>query len=242
MPNLLTLGVGGAILIPPTGLSGLQYWFQGDQIVGLSDGDLVATWPDGSGFGLNATQSSDIKKATWQTNEVNGLSIVRFDGVDDSMVSPASAAMKPCTLFSLVKFVSGGITAQTIHGGTIVVGPLQWRADNSAGTRFQRIIKQVTSVIGDGPVNILHDAYNVLIITYSSIGEWAIYKNGALDASGTNNVALTASTLQIGANAGLAEFAKMDLEELGGYNRVLNDTERRQLVTYLGTRGGIAVV
>lgn len=49
-------------------------------ITGLNDGDAVATLPDGSGNGYNATEATAEKRPAYKTNELNSKPIIRFSG------------------------------------------------------------------------------------------------------------------------------------------------------------------
>lgn len=91
---------GGAAAWTPTDIAGLQLWLDASQITGLNDGDSVATWPDASGNGHDATQATASKQPTYQTNEVNGKPAVQTDGVDDFIRSTFATA-QPFTRFSV---------------------------------------------------------------------------------------------------------------------------------------------
>jgi hypothetical protein len=77
----------------PDDISGLVLWLDADAIEGLNDGDPVTTWEDQSGNNNDATQSSASAKPTYQTNELNGKPIVRWDGTDDYMTLGDVAAL-----------------------------------------------------------------------------------------------------------------------------------------------------
>jgi len=67
----------------PADIAGLQIWLDASQIVGLNDGDAVATWTDASGNGYNATQGTASKRPIYRPTGINGAAAVQFDGVDD---------------------------------------------------------------------------------------------------------------------------------------------------------------
>ena len=73
----------GSVAWNPTNLgSTLTAWYKADSISG-SDGDSIASWSDSSGNGNTASQAVAVRKPTLQTAELNGLSVVRFDGTND---------------------------------------------------------------------------------------------------------------------------------------------------------------
>ncbi|MGH7571860.1 MAG: hypothetical protein ACREMK_08475 [Gemmatimonadota bacterium] len=70
---------------------GYVAWFKGDGITGLNDGDPVATWDDSGTNNQDANQSTSSMRPVYKTNIVGGKPGVRFDGVDDRLVSPSSS-------------------------------------------------------------------------------------------------------------------------------------------------------
>ncbi len=57
-------------------------WLQADDI-SISDGSAISSWSDRSGNGNDASQATAAYQATYETSEVNGHDVVRFDGTDD---------------------------------------------------------------------------------------------------------------------------------------------------------------
>tara|TARA_Y100001972_G_scaffold127932_1_gene186500 strand:- start:4141 stop:4923 length:783 start_codon:yes stop_codon:yes gene_type:complete len=60
----------------------LSLWYKADTISG-SDGDAVDAWSDSSGSGNNLAQTAPQRQPTLQTEELNSLSVLRFDGAND---------------------------------------------------------------------------------------------------------------------------------------------------------------
>lgn len=73
----------GVAPIQPDAIAGLQLWLKADAITGLINADPVTTWLDSSSAANDVTQATAAKKPTYRTSVINGLPIVRFDGVDD---------------------------------------------------------------------------------------------------------------------------------------------------------------
>lgn len=97
---------GGGGFSDPTDISGLMLWLKADAIVGLSDGDPVSTWEDSSTANNDFAQSTALQKPTYQTNELNSLPIVRFDGGNDSLVSGSITGLTDYTVFIVAKDAS----------------------------------------------------------------------------------------------------------------------------------------
>jgi hypothetical protein len=131
----------------PLDIPGCQFWYDASQIVGLNDADPVATWSDLSGNARHATQATAGKRPLYRTNIVNGLPIIRFDGVDDNLAATGFTLNQPSTIvavfvqrmdpagnkglldgasadYSRYLFVGGsGNTLGVYAGGTPINGP-----------------------------------------------------------------------------------------------------------------------
>jgi hypothetical protein len=62
----------------PASLSSLRAWFDADALTGLADGDAMSSWSDSSGNANNVSNTQTTTKPTYETNELNGKSVVRF--------------------------------------------------------------------------------------------------------------------------------------------------------------------
>lgn len=96
------LGTGSAAFTPAD-VPGLFQWFAADDIVGLNDGDPVTTWTKSGGTGGNATQSSAGAKPSYQTNVVNSLPAVEFDGTADFLELGNMSALTAGRIFIVMK-------------------------------------------------------------------------------------------------------------------------------------------
>jgi hypothetical protein len=78
----------------PSDLAGstLSAWYKADSL-SLSDGDGVASWADSSGNGHTLNQSVGSRQPTFQTNELNGLPVIRYDGSSDILRDGDIAAL-----------------------------------------------------------------------------------------------------------------------------------------------------
>lgn len=79
--NRLNRGLGAAF--SPIDIAGLQIFYDARQLVGLNDGDAVATWSDLSGNSRDATQGTASKRPLYKTNVYGSDPALLFDGVDD---------------------------------------------------------------------------------------------------------------------------------------------------------------
>lgn len=90
--------------ITPASISGCQLWLDAHQITGLADGDPVATWADASGNARDVSEATN--RPTYQTSEINGLPVVRFDGSNDRLEGADNAVWQftDFTMYAVVRF------------------------------------------------------------------------------------------------------------------------------------------
>lgn len=86
--------------------SNLKIWHKADALT-LNDGDPVSSWTDSSGNGKHAVNATTDEQPTFQTNEVNGLPVVRSDGSNDMLTITGHGITKPYTLAVVLKVNEG---------------------------------------------------------------------------------------------------------------------------------------
>jgi len=78
--------------IDPRDISGLSVWYDASDWSTITlNGSAVSQWGDKSGNGLHASQSTANNQPTYAANRRNGLAVVTFDGVNDSLVTSSFA-------------------------------------------------------------------------------------------------------------------------------------------------------
>jgi PKD repeat protein len=106
----------------PGTIPNLILWLRADEIQGLADGQPVASWPDGSGLGNHATQSTASKRPIYRTNEINGMPAVFFDASNDGLATPADP-FTSLTLFAVYSSRAGQ-SGKLLNGGpSFFMGP-----------------------------------------------------------------------------------------------------------------------
>ena len=90
--------------VPPS--SGMMLWLKADAITGVNNGGAVSTWPDSSGLGNNATQTTQADQPTFVTGDLNGEPAVRFTSADAQFMNIAAGfngAMNTLTEIAVLK-------------------------------------------------------------------------------------------------------------------------------------------
>ncbi|MGO8931106.1 MAG: hypothetical protein ACLQU3_29980 [Limisphaerales bacterium] len=62
-------------------------WFRADAISGVSDASPLATWPESSGYGNNASRSNPSQRPTYVMGAINGLPVGRFSAAVESCLN-----------------------------------------------------------------------------------------------------------------------------------------------------------
>jgi hypothetical protein len=122
----------------PSGIAGCELWLEADSIV-ANDGDSISTWT--ATIGTNATVST-AQPPSYQTNEISGLPVVRFNGVDESLRVVGlvnNDATRTLFVVARNRVVTAGRgvvgwtngTASLIQG-TTATGVMRWRLNAAA--------------------------------------------------------------------------------------------------------------
>lgn len=212
----------------PGEVTGVVLWLAADAITGLADGDPVSAWEDLSAEGNDAGQATSGNRPTYQTAEVNGLPVVRFDGSNDYMdcltLTGSPAAV---TMIAVVKPTGSGY--RTIVGAH-TDGGLQWRIDSS--TNYQTLNKQFTAAVGTS-TGAVGSAFHVVSASFAAGASYAFELDGVASGSGSHAQTLTSGrTFRIGSR-NAAEFLSGDLAELIVYDSVLSGPDLDSVTAYL---------
>jgi hypothetical protein len=210
----------------------LTAWYKADSISG-SDGDGVSAWTDSSGNGNNLSQAVGARQPTLQTNELNDLSVVRYDGVNDIIsdgdisdldvgtgdiwmacvfksTDDSSAQFfleKGASSFGLMTTAAGELQARL--GGTSNI-PLQ-SAGNWSRTEFVIVTAARVSSTCNGFVD------GSAMTTTNTTNTGSISNSSVLDigASGVGSQPMTGDIAEI--LVGGATLTSSDREKLEGY-------------------------
>ena len=215
----------------PQGVDDLVGWWDTTKIDGLADGAAVGTWPDSSGLGRHAAQTTGSLQPTYQTGELNGHPVVRFDGTDDYLATAAFASEpQPHTVFVISRLGTAIVTRYLLDG--IVT------TDRHA--LFLNASSQIEAFAGVSNLGDTATAGQVAVyaVTYNGASS-GIWKNG-VDVSGVGNVGGQALTgLTIGGRFNGVETLDGDVGEVIVYDRALTTAERQAVEQYLMTKWGV---
>lgn len=226
---------GKLAMFSPVSLPSREAWFDASS-VGGADNDTIQTWTDRFN-GRDATQGTAANRATLKLGVQAGRNVLRFDGTTDMYAATGqSVNLKPFSFACAVKPDAANVLS-TVIGPTVNDG-IDIRVNTSS--RWELLQAGVAS-IGSSSVNITA-AWQVLVVTYDSSGNYAFYRNGTAEGSGLNNQTFSASTLRIGhGNDANPERWDGDMGELILCSVLWTAQERGAVTRYLGSKWGITV-
>lgn len=221
---------GGVSSFSPSDISGLLLWLKSESLDVLSDTDPISTWVDSSGGGFDATQSL-TKRPTKQT--VGGVSIARFDGVNDSLINATMTAIGTGDfhLFVVAYALTGSVTVFTVGNGA-GSNPLVSRVANNL----------YVNPLGSG-TNVTDGAW--------ALDTWKLIE--VKEASGTVGAKFyggseTTGALTTSTNAGYvigdysnteSQMFKGDIAEVILYNSIISGDNLTNIESYLATKYGL---
>lgn len=220
-----------------TTVAGLRLWMKADSITGKNDGDAVTQWNDSSGQGNNTTQAVGGAQPTYRTSVQNGRPVVRFDGVDDNLLTAISSTVP--SQASLTVLVCAKTT--TVTGAKRFCGYTSggWSAGLSGtAMRFTTAaVKDYDSAASQWDIS----NFRVMTYIFDSAFNLNWWNNGKALAQTTHTVDANSSTAAFAIGSSNNEFWTGDIAEVLVYSSALSDNDRIKVQNYLGSKYGINV-
>lgn len=228
----------------------LLAWFKADAITNLPGGAPVSLWPDSSGNSYNAFQANISNQPTYIAGAINGLPVVRFNGVNSTFLWFYRPVQDDFTIMFVFQCSQGISTGTSYWNGAGLVNGEQSGTVNDFGLSINT---NGTILAGTGnPDTTIHSGSGYTngrphVVTFErtkSSGALALYVDGALVASGTAGTqSLTAPNfLALGAQDTLNNYLNGDIAEVQIYNSPLNTADRqareKELQCKYGLSGG----
>ena len=223
----------------PTEISGLAVWFNFADLESMwtdtngttqvaSDGDLIARIDDKSGNGNELTQATSDARPTYKTAIKNGLSVGRFDGVDDTLVQASGDDIaQPFTAFM-------GINNTRVATGSND----RIMMDTGGTTQFYRSVGKWAIFAGTGVVSNALTGVDWDYVTGLFDGASSeVWIDGTSTATGDAG-ATAMQMLHLGANTVGTEPFTGDIGEIMVYDSGLSDADRLRVEDYLSKRWG----
>lgn len=236
--------------------SGCRLWVKSDQITGLSDGEPVTTWEDQSG-NSNDLIGGDGTSPTYQTNEINSLPAIRFDGTDDFLEKSSPTGLDGGTGLTIIIAVKQSASSDDTYLAKWdyqTQGSWAWQTKSGDAQNMTcYIASSLTDAGGNNQVSTgasLTNTWFVLSMVYdgsqgTNTDRVKFYKNGtitSLSTSGTLSTSLTSctATLKVGKFGGtLPRVYAGDFAEIFIFDSALGTTDRESVEDYLLAKYGL---
>lgn len=212
--------------------------------VAAADGDPVQYWLDQSGNEYHLEQASLASRPVFASGVRNGLPVVRFDGVEDSLrcTSFPSIDLSDCTVLIVC-----AQRAQTTDGGIWVIGA------SGSGQPYDSTSGIYAAVGGSTSHFVAGANTSGPAIAGTGSTPWAVWshrtyggavtagKNGLVASSASTSVGSGLTGLLLGAywNNGPTSFVDLDVAELIVFPRALSDGAIGMIAAGLRAKYGI---
>jgi hypothetical protein len=235
---LTPLYIPGGTGLPPDGITGLVGWWEADAITGLSDNDPVTTWLDQSSALADVSQSSATFKPIYKTAIVNGLPVVRFDGIDDWLYGApfASPLAQPTTVVAVARTSHAAAANEQVFSGLTGTNRHVLYITGSAWNIYAQTGGSGTTIAGNAAVD---NQWYVVIGVFNG-GTSLIEVSGAAPITGSVGTNPLDGPL-IGNDPGHGTPWEGDIAGVALYNHALDATERTNSRGWWGAKYGIAV-
>lgn len=214
----------------PNQVSNLALWLVADQGVTKDGSNLVGTWADQSGNLISATELTN--KPLWVNSLVNGKPVIRFDGVDDKLLSTDFALSQPFFVFAVWRDL-------TLVSGNVVIG---FDNDASAVTTPRlaqtgtQIRPQGNSLNGSG-INTDTTSFHLWRCLFSGTSTSIALNNGSPVNSGAD---LSGGTDGLSLGARFSNlFTNVEIAEVAIYSIAPSGADFQGLLQYFKSRYGL---
>jgi hypothetical protein len=219
--------------------NGLVMHLAANEINGLTDGQVVATWPDLSGSGNPATQATAALQPKYYKNVLNGQAVVRFDGVDDWMyLNENMITAGSFTMFVIGKFDRSTGNDMYLVGGQPSTGGdgrlriASYLSQNRLSVRVGNAADLFITNVGD------RTTYPHVFALNSAVTAWV---DGTNKGNAANTSTLNPSAFNLGSyGRGNKGWLEGYIAEVVLYNRVLTEQECNQVGFYLANKYNLA--
>ena len=217
----------------------LTAWYKADSISG-SDGDGVSAWTDSSGNGYDLAQAVSARQPTLQTNELNALSVVRYDGsndiLSDSDIADLDVGTGDIWLATVFKATDDGTANFMLEKGTT-----EFALMNTAAGELQIRLGGTTNIPVQSAGN--WSRTDFVLVTGSRVSSTCtgFVDGSAMTTTNTTNTGSISNSdvLDLGAAAVGGNPMAGDIAEVLVGGATLTSSDREKLEGYLAWKWGL---
>lgn len=225
----------------------LKLWLKADDL-SLSNGNPVTNWPDASGNGNDASQGTSTNQPIFQTNVINGLPAVSFDGSNDYLTGTLGTLNAPFTLiivgyFDHVNQPAGDYDYLINIGSGAANQNVSMSRHASDGTNDDKYYVWNGSAVYLGPVLTGQQWLLLSAVHRTSAPRNNLYLNGT-----SQTVTDYLANINTNGNYSLGSYSPTGIHYLNGkiaevivYDYALNSAERTLVENYLAEKYNLSI-
>jgi hypothetical protein len=197
-------------------------WYKADAgTSSVVDNTALSQWDDQSGNARHLTQGTGGLQPTYQTNELNGLPVVRFDG-GDGLSATFTTLAQPGTVFLVARNSNPASSTFTMFIDAADVGATNRWVIGTSGTGADWQFYAGTAVQTGTP----DTDYHLFTAVFDGASSYGRLDRVALFTSGLGSMSL-GSGLRVGYNYNASgDFIVGDIAELVVYDSALSSGDR----------------
>lgn len=239
----------------PTNISNLKVWYDAaDTSTITASSNVVSTWADKSGNGINLTVTPTAVGPSTNTTTQNGKNVISFNGTSNSLYNASSSLQQNVAGFSVFGVIFSS------KGGSAVPQRV-WNNFQSTYLNRSGYILRRTTTKSDVPWRRL-DADALSIITSTSdpsttnpilftisanytAGNITLRMNSTQEASATTTTGVTSNTAAIQVlgsrwdGTTVTEFLQGWVAEIVAYDKIITTDELNSVESYLKSKWGL---
>jgi hypothetical protein len=216
-----------------------NFWLDANSL-SMLDNENIAQFTDVSGNNNTFTQLNSVKQPIYKTNIVNGMPVIRFDGVDDNMLSSSISALESSNVTWFIVYKQNVQKTCGIIASSYASESKKWRSYALSNGVFKSV-HYSPSIVHVG-YNDNYSSFN-FSSSHATPGNMKVYKEGVLTQ--TKNSAYTTPSshnfVALGSFASMTHFLNGDVAEAFVFNSSLNSLERIIIENYLGAKYNLTI-
>ena len=219
----------GRAAFNPAHVARLRLWLKADSLA-LANNSPVSAWADSSDSGNGVEQPTGMKRPTFKTNQLNRLPVLRFDGIDDTLVKYTATGFSCATGHSIVA-VMNPVSAGSLRMGVVTnYGSNELRQNFAGGWAEWTIPSGYTTIVGSvglaGVWAIWTGTYEVATATLE------LFINGVSQGTESDTDWLSVNDIYIGSRSETYNWLG-DIAEVLVYDAALTTADRVGIEGYL---------
>ncbi|MEM7530698.1 MAG: FG-GAP-like repeat-containing protein [Chloroflexota bacterium] len=250
--QFFSLGYPATLYAPGGVRKDLDLWLKAnDGPDNTTDGGAIATWEDRSGNDYHVSQATASKQPTFRAraSDINGQSVVRFDGSDDWIGTNRISVNTDYSIFVMTQHATGSAGEYQSIFNTATSQFVNSSLQIEAGGGAQGCAGEIRFFGSDTGGSLLSPICAGTLTTapqmrgfIQTAGAIETYLDGIQQSTGTRSFNGGVDAYRLGTNRNTnGSYWNGDIAEIVVYHRALTATERQQVESYFSLKYGVSL-